>query len=302
MTVSYAHAQPEGDEVAARSVRYHSEWLGARRLHLSDGPIDLVIGAEGDEASLRRAFAAAAHRFSTILDELVSELRLLRRPIGGDEECVRGAVARRMLAAARPHESRLVTPMISVAGAVADEVADEMMSAADLDRLYVNNGGDIALRITDDDTFNIASAASPTIRHAVLGPRIVLTKADRIGGIATSGLGGRSLTLGIADAVTVLASTAADADAAATLIANAVDIEDDRIRRRAASELDPDSDLGERLVTVERGSLPAESIALALENGCSTTSEMISTGRIRSAMLQCEGQIRIVGETDLIDA
>ena len=38
-----------------------------------------------------------------------------------------------------------VTAMASVAGAVADEILSVMRDAAELDRIYVNNGGDIAL-------------------------------------------------------------------------------------------------------------------------------------------------------------
>ena len=66
-------------------------------------------------------------------------------------------------------------------------------------------------------------------------------------GVATSGWRGRSFSLGIADAVTVLAATAAAADAAATIIANAVDLPGHpAIARRPASELEDDSDLGDR--------------------------------------------------------
>ena len=64
-------------------------------------------------------------------------------------------------------------------------------------------------------------------------------------GIATSGWRGRSFSLGIADAVTVLADRAAAADAAATIIANAVDLPGHpAIVRVPACELAPDSDLG----------------------------------------------------------
>ena len=73
---------------------------------------------------------------------------------------------------------------------------------------------------------------------------------DPVRGIATSGWRGRSFSLGIADAVTVLAATAAKADAAATIIANAVDLPNHAaITRVPAREIAPDNDLGERLVT-----------------------------------------------------
>ena len=79
---------------------------------------------------------------------------------------------------------------------------------------------------------------------------------DPARGIATSGRHGRSFSLGIADAVTVLARTASQADAAATIIANAVDLPGHpAIVRCPANELQPDSDLGARLVTRDVGAL-----------------------------------------------
>ncbi len=288
------------DRPSGISARFHCEWLEGRRLHLSDGPIDLVIGANGDRESLVRSYTRAVDRFSTLLDELVSELPRLRRPIDPDSHLANGSVAHRMIAAAARHAHAFVTPMVAVAGAVADEILDEMTITNELDRVYVNNGGDIALKVADGDPFHVGSAARPTFEAAARGPRIVLTAEDGIGGIATSGLGGRSLTLGIADAVTTLAARAADADAAATLIANAVDVDDDRIERIAASELDPDSDLAERLVTVSRGNLPAAAVSTALDRGCEVASQMVSREIIRSALLQCDGQMRIVGAPDLM--
>ena len=105
---------------------------------------------------------------------------------------------------------------------------------------------------------------------------------------------GRSLSFGIADAVTVLARSAAEADAAATLIANAVDIDDPAITRAPANELDPDSDLGDRCVTISRGHLSNEKINLALKSGVARAQKMLTTGSIETALLACDGQIRIV--------
>ena len=224
--------------------------LMGNRLHLQHGPIDLIIGAEGQRD---RAFAAATQRFQTILTELVAELPLLRRPVG---EAAQGAVARRMVAACAPHGARVfVTPMAAVAGSVADEVLAAMTAAAELTRAYVNNGGDIALHLAPrpDLPGGHRPARWRGARHGRASPPPI-----RSGGIATSGQGGRSFSFGIADAVTVLAATAAEADVAATLIANAVDLPGHpAIRRQPAQDLQPDSDLGPRLVTTHVGPLSA---------------------------------------------
>ena len=249
------------------------------RLHLQHGPIDLIIGADGPPAAVRAAYAAAARRFEPLLAELVAELPALRAPCPPTGATVDGAVARRMATAVRPHAgTRFVTPMATVAGAVADEVLGAMTSAATLERAYVNNGGDIALHLADGRRFDLAIAS---LDGAGEHGRVRIDAKDPIRGVATSGRGGRSLSLGIADSVTVLARTAAAADAAATLIANAVDLPGHpAIERRPARDVDPDSDLGERLVAVACGKLSPAEVEAALACGAAAAGEMREAGLI----------------------
>jgi len=275
--------------------RIQAQWLPGGRLHLNDGPIDLVIRGEGSPDTVRDALAQATRRFLTILDELTAELTRIRTPIEDLGFEMEGQVARRMRSAAAAHSPEFLTPMICVAGAVADEVLEAMASGHELERAYVNNGGDIALHLSRNARFTIGTAAGPHLEHVVEGANIEIKHEDGIGGVATSGLGGRSMTLGIADAVTVLAETAAAADAAATLIANAVDVDDARIERMPANDIDPNSDLGSRAVTTARGTLPTELIHEALDAGSREADQMLQRGLIRSAFLQCESESRIVG-------
>ena len=158
-----------------------------KRLHLQHGPIDLVIGADGEAAQVRRAYIAARARFETILEQLCEELVLLRTEMTGRGLPLQGPVARRMVQALQPHWQHRVTPMAAVAGAVADEMLAAMLKAADLRRAYVNNGGDIALHLADGERFSIASANG----------LVCVDAGDGIGGIATSGRHGRSHSLGL---------------------------------------------------------------------------------------------------------
>lgn len=262
--------------------------LPGDRLHLSHGPIDLVISAEGDRET---AFTAATGRFQTILTELVTELPRLRQPLDSQE--FEGPTARRMADAVRPHTNTFVTPMAAVAGSVADEIIAAMTSSTTLSRAAVNNGGDIALHLAPGQTFTLAMA-SATVTD--LG-RITIRAEDGIGGIATSGRHGRSHSLGIADSVTVLAATAASADAAATLIANAVDLPGHPgIAREPANSLSPDSDLGDRLVTIDVSPLPAQDIQQALDAGKAAALDMIDAGLIRAAALFLQGETCLVGD------
>lgn len=254
------------------------------RLHLQHGPIDLIIGADGDRSA---AFAAARDRFSTILDELVSELSDLRQPLTPDLPEPSGEVAARMDRAARPIASdAFVTRMAAVAGSVADTVL-AAMTAAPLSRAYVNNGGDIALHLAEGQSFSLAMAGYD---GRDLG-RMTIHHTDPIRGVATSGWHGRSFSLGIADSVTVLAATAARADAAATLIANAVDLPDHpAIHRQPACLLDESSDLGDLPVVTQCGPLCPSDKRRALSNGLARTQSFVRRNLIFGAALFLQGQ------------
>jgi ApbE superfamily uncharacterized protein (UPF0280 family) len=268
--------------------------LADGRLHLHDGPIDLIIEAFGETSAVEDAYAAAWGRFATILDDLCAELPLLRAdPLGA--QAPRGVVARRMAAAVAPFRARrFLTPMAAVAGAVAEDVLEVMTTGRQLARAYVNNGGDIALQLAPRETFSIGMVDRPD-RPSLFG-RATIDAADGVRGVATSGWRGRSFSLGAADAVTVLATSASLADAAATLIANAVDIPGHpAIRRTPACDLDPQSDLGERRVTVAVGPLTPGETERALASGAAEAERWRECGLIEAAALRLGDQTRLVG-------
>lgn len=264
-----------------------------KRLHLQDGPIDLVIGADGERESVAAAYRAAALRFATLLDELCAELPLLRQATGPQPA---GEAAQRMATATRPHAARdFITPMAAVAGAGADTILAAMLRAAPLARAYVNNGGDIALHLASGQSFSVGMVARPESAPRRHGG-VVIRAEDGIHGIATSGRHGRSFSLGIADAVTVLAGSAADADAAATMIANRVDLPGHpAVVRVPANSIQPDSDLGSRLVTRQVGSLSAAEIDEAITRGARHAERLMEAGHIQAAALHLHGTTRAVG-------
>jgi ApbE superfamily uncharacterized protein (UPF0280 family) len=265
-----------------------------RRLHLHDGPIDLIVEAFGEAHEISAAYRAATGRFLTVLDELCGELLLLRQPARPESPIPGGAVAQRMMAAVAPYcERTFITPMAAVAGAVAEEILQTMTCAASLCRAYVNNGGDIALHLAPGERLVVGMVERPN-RPSLFG-MATLNSTQPVRGIATSGWRGRSFSLGIADAVTVLAKRAAMADAAATIIANAVDLPGHpAITRVLARDLAPDSDLGDRLVTQGVGELSANEVAAALDAGDAVAHLLVSAGLIHSAALNLQGETRIV--------
>lgn len=265
-----------------------------RRVHLHDGPIDLILEAWGQPAAVRAAHRAAAARMNGLLDELCEELAILRAPVGPLSPVPIGLVATRMRAAVLPYAADgFITPMAAVAGAVAETVLAAMVAAAPLDRAYVNNGGDIALHLAAGESFTTGLIDRPD-RPSLIGQALIRAE-DGVRGIATSGWHGRSFSLGIADAVTILAREAADADAAATIVANAVDLDHPGIVRVPADSLDPNSDLGARLVTRDVPALTAAEQDRALESGLLRAAGLIAAGRIVAASLHLQGVTRTIG-------
>ncbi|MET0509786.1 MAG: UPF0280 family protein [Burkholderiaceae bacterium] len=310
--------------------------LGERRWRFVHGPIDVVLQADGEPDACAAAFDDAWQVFGAILPALVRDLPLLRRPLPTALAAIRAAGAgrgatsaplqteataateetdakaatevtdataaassatgRAMIAACAPLAIRFgvyLTPMAAVAGAVADTLI-RPFARPGITRAAANNGGDIALWLAPGACFEVGIVAdvvsgTPAGRFAIAGD-------DPVRGIATSGWRGRSLSLGIADSATVLAIDGARADAAATLVANAVtlDADDRRVLRAPASSVRDDSDLGDLPVTVGVAGLDAQSIDRALASGLACARRLQEDSFIVAAAIALAGQWRIL--------
>lgn len=268
--------------------------------------MDLILQAEGERGAVAQAHERAWQRFAGLLHELVAELPALRAPVG--HHCpLQGVVARRMWSACAPYRAGFITPMAAVAGAVAQEIL-ECYAAEGIGRAWVNNGGDIALHLAPGQSVTVGVYADiAALSAAQLQGGLALDGTLRIDsmmpvrGVATSGWRGRSQSLGIADSVTILARTAAQADAAATLVANAVDVHDERIRRVPACQVRDDSDLGDIPVTVDVPVLPAELARRALYQGLRKAQELQARGLLWAAVLACQGQFMVAPPVQGLD-
>ncbi len=271
--------------------------LSGNRWHYQHGPIDIILCAEGDGKVIAFAHDALWNRFPTILSELVEELTLLHSsPCTKAINPLSSFTGRLMWDACAPFSDRFITSMAAVAGAVAQTLLP-FFDHERINKVWINNGGDIAFRLQDDAQLRIGAMnnSQPTWHTPTPSIDLLFTADDAVAGVATSGCGGRSFSLGIADSVTVVARTAAMADAAATMIANAVNVDDARIVRRPASELKDHSDLGDRLVTVQVPELPRDLIAIALQNGITEASAFLARDLIAGAVLQLQGQTKMIG-------
>lgn len=265
-----------------------------RRLHLHHGPMDVIVEVTGPAAAVADAETAAIARFDRILEELVPQLPSLRAPVGEQAAPV-GTIAERMVDAAQRYRGVFLTPMICVAGSVADELRHLIAQVPGVTRAYVNNGGDVALHLTPGTSLRVGLV--PSLETGQHEARLEVPADSPIRGLATSGWGGRSFSFGIAEAVTAVASSTAVADVAASLIANAVDLPGHpAIERAPAEELDPDSDLGDRPVTTAVGDLTEAEVSEALDRGVAAAEGFLAdVPGLLGAVLALRGQRRVVG-------
>lgn len=267
-----------------------------KRLRLQHGPIDLIIEAFGPQRQIQQAYDLAIARFRTTLDELVEELPLLRKPVSQTSAKPIGIIALRMYQAVLPFSSQFITPMAAVAGSVADEILATMRQMVGLHKIYVNNGGDIAIYIQPDSAHNFSIGVVGDPRSGRFITKANIEAGGNVGGIATSGWRGRSHSLGIADSVTVFAKKSASADAAATIIANAVNLPNcAKISRSPAIVLSPDSDLGSQLVTTGVDTLNDDKVTQALDTGEKIAQELHNNGLLEAVFISLNGQDRIIG-------
>jgi ApbE superfamily uncharacterized protein (UPF0280 family) len=270
-------------------MKAQSATLPDGRVHFRHGPIDIILQVDATASILsERAVRIAWQRFQNVLEELCSELPLLRSPETAKWARLQGPIAKRMTVAVSSLDT-FITPMAAVAGAVADELRDLMCKETQICRAIVNNGGDVSLYLAPGQECRIGLVSIP--EAGLSGSTLRISADDEIQGVATSGWRGRSHSLGIADAVTVAAADCATADAAATIIANTIDLPGHpSVRRSPASELSPDSDLGELLVTVDVSPLSAADAKMALSRGWSFATELVARGAIHSAAMSLCGE------------
>ncbi|MHB8074277.1 UPF0280 family protein [Desulfosporosinus fructosivorans] len=258
--------------------------LAEDRVFLNYGPVQMLLMARAHGLAMTEQLQEAAEYVIKILSDLAEVQKQAKDVLTLDEPDLSAypLPLRLMVEAVLEAGDRTLTPMAAVAGTFADLVGDWLVEKG-ASKVMINNGGDIAIRLLGNEKTKLGLTSS--IESSGYSHILNLSAEDGIGGVATSGLGGRSFTKGIASAVTVVAKTARVADACATLIANHCFTEDPGISRLPAELLDPNTDIPSHLVTVKVGDLSPQTKVKALENGLYKAIELKSQGRIHGAVL-----------------
>ncbi len=253
------------------------------------GPATIVLAGEKGGSTFPFARREVEAYVWQVLEEIREALPVLRQKAHRIKKIeYLPEPARRMISAVKAVDASTLTPMAAVAGTVADLVKEHLSSLREIDLLSVNNGGDISIGNRSGRPMSIGigdiGSGAPT-------PYVLKVEGPGSFGVATSGFGGRSFTLGLADTVSVVADSAALADAAATLIANRTSAEATGVVRRKARELDPLTDIPDELVTVARGCLDTEAVITAVTNGYEEAARLKSAGVIREAVVILKGRM-----------
>jgi len=267
--------------------------LSDERVFLNFGPMQMMLVASSKTRRFTQELQEAANYAITILEDLAKVIdRAKNVKTVNDPHTAEGPLPLRlMVESVQATGDETLTPMAAVAGTFSDLVADWLV-AKGATKVMINNGGDIAVRLLMDEETKVGltpSIGAPSFTHV-----LPISSEDGIGGIATSGLGGRSFTKGIASAVTVLASTARVADSCATLIANHCYADDPGIVRVPAEILDPNTDIPGHLVTTKVENIKAETKRLALLNALAKAEELKSRGVILGAVIFVDDLVAMI--------
>ena len=175
-----------------------------------------------------------------------------------------------------------LTPLATVAGTISDLVAERLFSQG-MSKVIVNNGGDIAIRMMPEEVVKVGVRLD--VSTSMISHYLEVKGSMGIGGITTSGMGGRSFTKGVAQAAIALGSTASVADAASTSLANATQINSPQVKMAMANDLYPDTDLNDEMVTQELGELKPQEVEEALSHGMAKAQQYIDKGVILGAII-----------------
>lgn len=253
------------------------------------GPMRMFINAFDNGTPLVDLAKEGAYLAMRVLEDLARFLPVIKKKAQAlVVEREFPDVVQRMIETTKKMEEPDLTPLASVAGAASDVVADFMISQGGT-KIIVDNGGDIAIRLKGGEVARVGVKTDIDAKYPT--PLITIDSTMGIGGVATSGLGGRSFTKGIASAATVLSESASLSDAAATVVGNFTNVKDPNIRRSLAESIYPDTDIAGEWVTTEVGRLSQKKIEEALNNGLSKANSICQKGLIKGALIAVKGKV-----------
>jgi uncharacterized protein len=263
--------------------------LGDSTILVECGPMRMFVEGSIHGNPDPEACSRAANEAIGFLEQIAKHMDMVKAPARMIAEPPRHLLIHGMWSAVTEVGDPDLTPMAAVAGTIADATADFLLGQG-LTRIVVNNGGDVAIRLSAGETVTVG--IRPDLNAEQITHRVLITMDMNIGGVCTSGLGGRSFTRGVASATTVFAGSAAIADAAATAVANATYINSPAIQRRIADSIYPDTDLKGLEIAASVDRLSEDEALTALNQGLNRAETLVERGLIVGACVAVQGHMR----------
>ncbi|MFQ5486018.1 MAG: UPF0280 family protein [Desulfobacterales bacterium] len=252
------------------------------------GPMRLFISAFVGKVPQQQMCIRAAEESFKYLERLARLKNFLSKRSPGIRTDLKDPIAIKMIRSVQAVGNQKLTPMAAVAGTIADAVAEFLYNRG-MTKVVVDNGGDVAIRLKREACATVG--IRPQIDAVEISNVIALDSRFFSWGVTTSGLGGRSLTQGIASAATIIARSASLADAAATDVANASYIEDPEVIRIPSEKIDPNTDIPGFDVTIKVGPLSEEKKSLAISKAIGRAELLIKKGIILGAFIVVQGKV-----------
>ncbi len=187
--------------------RLRVAWLAdGKRLHLRNGPVNLIIQAFGQPAQLGRAYEAGIERARALVVELAEDLPRLQA-----QEAFLSAVGLRAAAATQAVPGGL-PPVAALTGAIADEVLTAMTQAGAFARGFVNNHGAVAFHLAEGESLTPQAMDWPEFSRYD-STRVPIPSAARARGMAAGGWHYHGFAFGCVDRIYTAAPSAAVAEA-----------------------------------------------------------------------------------------
>jgi ApbE superfamily uncharacterized protein (UPF0280 family) len=256
-------------------------FISENELLVDYGPVQMTIKAKKGNKSVAEELWAAGEYVKKLLHQLAPFQQAAKGLAVKSEDISHlPEILRKMVAAVNDTGEPTLTPMAAVAGTFSDLVADFLFSP-EMEYVIVNNGGDIAIR--GNGTHNLKVGIAQAIEANQYTHYLEVDQESSIGGVATSGFGGRSFTKGIATAAVVAAESCRVADAWATLVGNAAFFPDPAILQVPANQIDPNTDLQGQLITAKVGNISPITVERALATAIDFAKGLIQEEEIKGA-------------------
>lgn len=268
-------------------------FIAPGKVFIDYGPISMVISAWHQDTPLTDKCFDSCQEVMKSLKEITSCLPELRKawPLCKKETLNEPALL--MWQNVKETDDKDLTSMAAVAGLISDLAADWLVENG-ATKVIVNNGGDIAMRLLEDEVVNVGIL--PHIQSNQISCTLRIKGSEKIGGIATSGIGGRSFTQGVMDCVTVFAERCVRADAFATSIANSSYITSERVKQTMAKLLDPNTDIPELFITTEVGDLLPKEKERSLSQLRERVETSLNKQKIKGVIGYLQGEIFMMPE------